>query len=189
MLVFLGTVTVVLASIALGYRAGQRRRNTAVDSSGPVGALVGAVLGLLAFVPAFTFGAAAGRFDSRKKLLLEVVAASRSDGQAPTTLLLMPALNDVFDLHTSRVTVALQYRIPQGIWNGLLLITVLAMVSVGYQLGLSNARSLLIPAMLAITVSTVVLLIADLDRATAGGLTVNQQPMLALEKEFSGLAQ
>jgi hypothetical protein len=247
-LVFLGTVAVVLGSIALGYRAGRRRRSTAGDSAGPVGALVGAVLGLLAFFLAFTFGTAAGRFDARKQLLLNevnaigtamlrtellpepqraearqllkryvqiragvargdapladaiaeseaihkqlwarAVAASQMDGQSATTLLLMPALNEVFDLHTSRITVALQYRIPQGVWNGLLLITVLAMVAVGYQLGLSDARSLLVPAILAVTFSTVVLLIADLDRATAGGLTVSQQPMLALEKEFSGL--
>jgi hypothetical protein len=209
---------------------------------------VGAVLGLLAFILAFTFGAAASRFDARKQLLLnevnaigtamlrtellpdaqraearrllkryveiragtargtvaldaaiveseaihrqlwaQAVAASRMDAPSATTMLLMPALNEVFDLHTSRVTVALQYRIPQGIWLGLLFITVLAMVSVGYQLGLSNSRSLLVPAILAVTFSSVVLLITDLDRATSGGLQVNQQPMLALEKEFSAL--
>lgn len=246
-LVFLGTVVVVLASITIGYQAGTRRRSSAADSVGPIGALVGAELGLLAFLLAFTFGTAASRFDARKQLLLnevnaigtamlrteivpephrtelrrllkryveiragvargtsplgpaiaeseaiqkqlwaQAVAGSKEDVH-PSAMLMLPTLNEVFDLHTSRLTVALQYRIPQGIWLGLMLITVLTMVSVGYQLGLSNARRRLVPALLAITFSTVVLLIADLDRATSGGLKLNQQPMLVLEEEFSTL--
>ena len=41
----------------------------------PVGAVVGATLGLLAFMLAFTFGIAASRFDTRKQLLLKEVNA------------------------------------------------------------------------------------------------------------------
>jgi tetrahydromethanopterin S-methyltransferase subunit G len=123
----------------------------------------------------------------QKQLWAQAIAGTRGDGHPNAAMLMLPALNEVFDLHTSRLIVGLQYKIPQGIWIGLLFITVLAMVSVGYQLGFSNTRNMLVPAILAVSFSTVVLLIADLDRATSGGLTLSQQPMVALEKEFSTL--
>src|SRR4029077_1272694 len=41
------------------------------EKEAPVGAMVGSVLGLLAFMLAFTFGMAASRFDTRKQLVLE----------------------------------------------------------------------------------------------------------------------
>jgi hypothetical protein len=98
--------------------------------------------------------------------------------------LFVTSLNDVIDLHTSRVTVALQYRIPIRIWMGLCLVTVLSMTAVGYQFGLTGRRNPLIHAVLALAFSAVVLLIADLDRATAGGLQVSQEPMLKLQESL-----
>src|SRR4029077_19796645 len=41
------------------------------EKEAPVGAMVGSVLGLLAFMLAFTFGMAASRFDTRKQLVLD----------------------------------------------------------------------------------------------------------------------
>jgi hypothetical protein len=98
--------------------------------------------------------------------------------------LFVTSLNEVIDLHTSRVTVALQYRIPIRIWMGLFLVTVLSMTTVGYQFGLTGRRNPLIHGVLALAFSAVVLLIADLDRATAGGLQVSQEPMLKLQESL-----
>jgi hypothetical protein len=58
------------------------------------------------------------------------------------------------------------------------------MTTVGYQFGLTGRRNPLIHGVLALAFSAVVLLIADLDRATAGGLQVSQEPMLKLQESL-----
>ncbi len=70
---FVGVVALVLLSIWLGVsfaRARQKRVQRAEDES-PIGTVVSATLGLLAFILAFTFGLTASRFDSRRQLLLD----------------------------------------------------------------------------------------------------------------------
>jgi len=70
--VFIITAALVLVAIEAGYRLGTYRRfHSEHEKEAPVGAMVGAALGLLAFMLAFTFGAAASRFDDRKQVLLE----------------------------------------------------------------------------------------------------------------------
>jgi hypothetical protein len=69
---FLAIVVLVLAAIDGGYRLGTyRHRQSGREKEAPVGAMVGATLGLLAFMLAFTFGLAASRFDTRKQLVLD----------------------------------------------------------------------------------------------------------------------
>jgi hypothetical protein len=70
--VFLLILVVVLLSVECGYRLGKYRRNRhEQEKETPVGAMVGATLGLLAFILAFTFGLAAARFDTRRQVLLD----------------------------------------------------------------------------------------------------------------------
>ena len=62
---------IVLVSIEAGFRHGRFRRHRFEDEKeGPVGAIVAATLGLLAFVLAFTFGLAASRFDARRTVVV-----------------------------------------------------------------------------------------------------------------------
>lgn len=69
---FLAVLVLVLAAIEGGYRLGNyRHRRSDGEKEAPVGAMVGATLGLLAFMLAFTFGMAAERFDTRKQLVLD----------------------------------------------------------------------------------------------------------------------
>src|SRR6187399_1439615 len=69
---FFTVIVLVLAAIEGGYRLGLYRHSRAGDEKeAPVGAMVGATLGLLAFMLAFTFGMAASRFDTRKQLVLD----------------------------------------------------------------------------------------------------------------------
>ncbi len=69
---FLTILVLVLAAIEGGYRLGSyRHRQSGREKEAPVGAMVGATLGLLAFMLAFTFGMAASRFDTRKQLVLD----------------------------------------------------------------------------------------------------------------------
>ncbi len=67
---------IVLLAIEFGLWLGRRSQNKVeADSVRPVATLVGAVLGMMAFVIALTFGSATNRFDSRKTALLEDVTA------------------------------------------------------------------------------------------------------------------
>jgi hypothetical protein len=70
--VFFGTVLVVVLSVEVGFQIGGfRRRRSDAEKEAPVGSIVGATLGLLAFMLAFTFGLAASRFDARRMVVLE----------------------------------------------------------------------------------------------------------------------
>jgi len=69
---FVAILLVVLLSIEGGFRLGKYRRSQSEqEQEAPVGAMVGATLGLLAFFLAFTFGMAAERFEVRKKVVLD----------------------------------------------------------------------------------------------------------------------
>jgi hypothetical protein len=69
---FIATIAIVILAIEAGYRLGQyRRRRSDQEKDAPVGAIVAATLGLLAFMLAFTFGLAATRFDARRMVVLE----------------------------------------------------------------------------------------------------------------------
>jgi hypothetical protein len=69
---FVITQILILVFVEAGHRLGKYRRSrTELEKEGPVGSMVGATLGLLAFVLAFTFGLAAARFDARRQVLLD----------------------------------------------------------------------------------------------------------------------
>lgn len=244
--VFVGTFAVVVISIFLGYKIGANNRKRNGDGvEGPIGSVVGATLGLLAFMLAFTFGLTANRYDSRKEILvdevnaigtaflrtdflvepyrtqirglfrdyvdlrtawikeperlqdmiaeseaiqdriwsLSVEAVAKTPNQEITSAYI-ESLNEVIDLHTKRVIVALMYRIPTLIWYALIFVTVLAMGAVGYQFGVTGGRSILISLLLALTFSAVIYLIADIDRSLGGAISVSQKPMIELQKKI-----
>jgi hypothetical protein len=69
---FVLAIAVALLALEIGYRLGRWRHTRAADEKdAPVGAMVASLLGLLAFMLAFTFGLAASRFDARRQVVLE----------------------------------------------------------------------------------------------------------------------
>jgi hypothetical protein len=73
---FLGTAAVVLLALEAGYRLGRHRN--ALDQhekEASTGTMVGATLGLLAFLLAFTFNMASSRYDARRQAFLGEVTA------------------------------------------------------------------------------------------------------------------
>jgi hypothetical protein len=71
-LFFVGTILFVMFSTEVGYRLGHRsRRRSAEEKESPVSAIAGSILGLSAFMLAFTFGIVANRYDARKALVRE----------------------------------------------------------------------------------------------------------------------
>jgi hypothetical protein len=66
------TVMVIFLAVEAGFRVGRwRQRHAEHERETPVGAIVAAILGLLAFLLAFTFGMAASRFEIRRELVLD----------------------------------------------------------------------------------------------------------------------
>jgi hypothetical protein len=71
-LLFAGVVAGAALAVEGGYRLGRYRlSHTAEEKEAPVGAMVGSVLGLFAFVLAFTFGLAANRYEARRQAVLD----------------------------------------------------------------------------------------------------------------------
>ena len=68
---FFITSVLAFAAVELGRWVGRRRQPHQAEPEGPVGAAVGATLGLLAFILAFTFGMASSRFDDRRQMVVE----------------------------------------------------------------------------------------------------------------------
>lgn len=70
--ILLLAIVIGLLIVEGGFRFGILRRNKALDEKeAPVAAMVAAILGLLAFMLAFTFSMAASRFDARRAAVVE----------------------------------------------------------------------------------------------------------------------
>src|SRR6185369_737968 len=65
------TLAIGAGSVEAGYRVARWRKRRAKDhTEAPAAPMVAATLGLLAFLVAFTFGAAASRFEERRQAVL-----------------------------------------------------------------------------------------------------------------------
>jgi hypothetical protein len=70
--IFACTLLLLLLSIKIGHRLGITQSKSATfEQDTPVGAMVAASLGLLAFMLAFTFGMAGTRFDARRHVVVD----------------------------------------------------------------------------------------------------------------------
>lgn len=109
-------------------------------------------------------------------------AALGQDASAtPFVGALTPALIQMIDLHSKRVTAGLYNRIPGTIWIALYCLTGLSMAITGYRAGISGRRSMIATLTVVLAFSAVIVLIADLDRPQEGFLKVSQQAMLDLQ--------
>jgi hypothetical protein len=76
---FAGTALLILLAIEAGFRLGHvAHRKSEDEKESPVGAIAGSILGLLAFILAFTFGMASDRYDSRKELVRQDAGSIRT---------------------------------------------------------------------------------------------------------------
>lgn len=99
--------------------------------------------------------------------------------------LYVDSLNETIDLQTSRFTVS-SYRIPAVVWITFAVLMVLSSLAVGYNFGQHSATPhLLVTALLAVSLATVLFLIFDLDRGNAGWLKVDQGPLYDLRDQLT----
>lgn len=96
--------------------------------------------------------------------------------------LFVQSLNELIDIHATRTAFAGRARIPSTIWISLLAVAGFSLGVMGYYVGLSGSRRSLATVALAVAFSTVLLLIADLDRPQEGALRVSQQSLLDLQR-------
>ena len=241
---FIFTLLYVYAAIMIGMEIGTRikQHSGAADSSASV---VGATLGLLAFILAFTFNMAANRFDARKQLYVKeldaisttylragllpqsyktrVRAALRDYVDLRVRLVEDPnsvndviarsekiqdqlwsdveklvasqrfstvqnqyiqSLNEMINLQRQRVNVGFYFRIPDSIWATLYGIAALALIMVGYQFGRSRQRQIFVNLVLGLAFASVILVIADLDRAVEGTVKLDTKPLYSLQNKL-----
>ncbi len=236
-----GIVTLAMES---GYLlGGSSHRRSEDEKESPVSAIAGAILGLLAFMLAFTFSIVADRFDARKGLVRDeanlirtafarseflpegdrteaaellrqyvdcrvgaaqsgdpaeiqqalvksqqiqsrlwsmAVANARKDMNSDVAALYVEALNEMVAVHSLRVAVGLQARVPTGIWLALYALVILGMISVGYQTGIAASKRSLAAPVLALSFTIVLTLIAVLDNPRNNYIPVSQQPLMDL---------
>jgi hypothetical protein len=252
--VFAGTIVVVLVAIEAGYLLGQAmHRRSDEEKESPVSAIAGSIVGLAAFMLAFTFGIVSERYDAKRALVSEdavalrtawqradflpdperaeaktllrhyvdvrvtfaeegrldpervksvlaetqriqdrlwdmAVANARQDMNSDVAALYIESLNEVNGIHTSRVAVGIQARVPGEIWLVLYCITILGMMGVGYQTGIAGSKRSLARPILALSFALVFALIASLDRPDSGIIKVTQQPLIDLRDAMAAAA-
>jgi hypothetical protein len=144
---------------------------------------------LQAIKPESTDAAISKSSDLHRALWSQATAAAAKDPRSIVTGLFIQSLNEVIDLHSKRVLLAVRNRIPAMVWLVLYSIAIVSMSALGYQEGLSGSRRSLAVLALAFTFSAVMLLIADLDRPQEGLLRVSQRTMVELQEFLKGLDQ
>lgn len=122
---------------------------------------------------------AIARSEDLLNLLWSRAASVAEANPSPMTALFIQSLNQVIDLHGTRVTVALHYRLPAVYWATLYSLAFLAMAVAGYDAGLVGGRRSISSVALVLAFSVVVLLVVALDRPST---TVTQQALTGLEQ-------
>ena len=108
--------------------------------------------------------------------------AARDPRSVPAGLLLQ-TLNQMIDLEATRWA-SFWGHVPQSIIYVNVLIAKLAVALLGYGFGLIGKRHMISTLMLAVSISSVLAVIVDLDRPWQGYIRVSQQPMIDLQKQM-----
>jgi len=112
-----------------------------------------------------------------------ITEAVARDHGSDVVALFVESVNDVIDIHESRVT-ARTARVPETILLLLVGGAALSLGMVGYSAGLTKRRSLLSAVVLIIALGAVIMIVIDLDRPREGFIQVSQQPLIDLEQQL-----
>lgn len=112
---------------------------------------------------------------------------ARATPDSDVLALYIASLNEMIDLHQTRVIAGLHARVPETILILLLLCSMLTLAMVGYNAGLTRRRSSLTAVGLVIVLGAVITLVVDLDRPREGFLEVGQQPLIYLQEQIGAL--
>lgn len=129
--------------------------------------------------------------DYKAKILLQqrglwqtAVKLGKSNFDSDVAALFIESLNELINVHARRVTAGLYARVPLPVWIVLVVLVVLGMSALGYQSGLVESRNSPVVISLAVSLSLVMMMIADLDSPTQGFLMTGQKPLVDLAEEM-----
>ena len=108
---------------------------------------------------------------------------ARTNG-SDVTALFIESLNEVIDLHESRIAAGHLRRVPPTILWLLVAGVILSLGLVGYNAGLSGQRSPVIATVLVISLGATLWLVVDLDRPAEGLIQTSQQPLIDLQEKL-----
>jgi hypothetical protein len=111
---------------------------------------------------------------------------ARTEG-SDVVALYVESVNEVIDLHTSRVVAGVYARVPPTIILLLIAGVVLSLGLVGYNAGLDRRRSPVIAIALVVSLGAVLWLLIDLDRPQDGIISTSQQPLIDLVERLDSL--
>jgi hypothetical protein len=111
------------------------------------------------------------------RLWILAVANARKDMNSDVAALYIESLNELIDLHSKRLAIGADDRLPVLIWMALYTLLLLGMVSIGYLAAITNSNRTLATFILALSFSIVFVLITALDRPLTGLFRVSQQPL------------
>lgn len=94
--------------------------------------------------------------------------------------LFVDSLNQTINSHAKRLGAVMRARVPAAMWAGLFVIALIAVVSMAYNIGLTNTSRPFVGIGLILCFAVTMWLIADLDRPLEGFIRVNHQGMIDL---------
>jgi hypothetical protein len=113
-------------------------------------------------------------------------SSMEGSGEGQDTGIFAQSVLAMINAHDARLQAALFNRISPVIWFTLFVMSLLSMIVMGYQAGLTGTRSSLATWTLAITFSAVMTLITDLDRPNMTLFQLNQELMVELQNRMEG---
>ena len=113
------------------------------------------------------------------ELWAHAAAYAQKDPNPVKAGLLLPSLNQAFDLESAR-WIAFQNRVPESVMFVNAVVGLLAAMLVGYAFGLDGRRDIFSMCLLALSITLVLAVITDLNRPRSGFIRSNQQPMIDL---------
>jgi hypothetical protein len=113
-----------------------------------------------------------------------LAATQRPDAAAPSTMLLMPALNDVFDIATTRL-VAVRSHPPRVVFLLLFAMGVVGALLVGYNGAVNRQRTLFHSTLYAIVMVLAVYVILDLEYPRLGLIRIDDADQLLVDLRAS----
>ena len=117
------------------------------------------------------------------------VANARLDMSSEAAAMFLKSVNDISEIHATRVGVGLLARLPTAIWIVLYSILMLGLAGVGYHTAIVEARRSYVTPILAAAFSLVVCLIATLDHPGSVIMPVSQQALINVQSEMRSVSQ
>lgn len=128
----------------------------------------------------------AGSTKIQKQLWAIAVANGRANAGSETLALYIESVNEIANLHATRVGVGLLARIPTGIWFVLLTLLTLGMVAMGYHTAIADSRRSRVTPILAIAFGLTLTLIAALDNPGDNFVPISQISLVNVQAEIKG---